>query len=601
MTAGGHCQSPIEADGSERALERLTLIAQITNPVVGAVPLRSQVEALLQQVCYAFGADACVVRELHGESLELLAAIGVPTSSLHQRVSANIGIAQKLIEGRRPLSIEHVERESATASLATGARYDSSKFSFLSYAGAPLLVENRVVGLLGIYSTLGARQYTESELNHLQIVANHIAISIVNDRLYSQLIESRSALQNEIEQRELAKIEREQLEAQLLQAQKMEAIGQLAGGVAHDFNNILTAIFGNVELGLDNAIGELGADHSVVKSMAQIRLAANRGATLTRQLLTFGRRDVMQPKPLNLNHVVDGLDEMLRRLITEDVTLTTSTDMNLSLVKADVGHIEQVIVNLVVNATHAMPDGGRLTLHTQNVLLNKSYCNKHPEAQPGPHVLLAVGDSGHGMDAATRKRIFEPFFTTKSIDKGTGLGLATVHGIVKQAGGHITVDSMPGRGATFKIYLPAMEGTLPDRDPTPQPTTLSIDHETVLLCEDDDSIRGLIARSLRAAGHSVITADSAQACLKAAQEHAGSVDLLITDVIMPDMNGRTLSERLRAEQPTLPVLFISGYTADVIADRGVLAEGVEFLQKPFTRSELLTKICNVVGRGQADA
>ncbi len=480
--------------------------------------------------------------------------------------------------------------------LASHARDDSSKFSFIAYAGAPLLVENRVVGILGIYSRHETRQFTESELNHLQIVANHIAISIVNDRLYAELDRSRSELQVQIKERELAERKREQLEAQLLQSQKLEAIGQLAGGVAHDFNNILTAIFGNVELGMDSARGELGVDHRVVKSMAQIRLAAQRGATLTRQLLTFGRRDVMQPKPLNLNRVVEGLDKMLRRLITEDIALDTSPDPDLKLVNTDAGHIEQVVVNLVVNATHAMPDGGRLTVTTQNVVLDEDYANNHPEANRGPHVLLTVSDTGHGMDAATRKRIFEPFFTTKPMDKGTGLGLATVHGIVKQSGGHITVHSEPGCGATFNIYLPAIEAVPTEHDCTPQPSASRHGQETILLCEDDNSIRDLLARSLRIAGYTVITAGSAPACIEAAKTQQGRIDLLITDVIMPDMNGWALSEQLRADDPTLPVLFISGYTSNVIADRGVLAEGVEFLQKPFTRPDLLAKIRTVLDK-----
>ncbi len=295
------------------------------------------------------------------------------------------------------------------------------------------------------------------------------------------------------------------------------------------------------------------------------------------------------------------LHKMLLRLITEDIALDTVTEPELYSVRADTGQLEQVIVNLVVNASHAMPDGGKLTLETQNVSLDKDYANRHTEAQPGPHVLLAVSDTGHGMDTATRERIFEPFFTTKSVDKGTGLGLATVYGIVKQSGGHIVVYSEPGRGTTFKVYLPAVAATSTGQTPMSQPNMLPRGHETVLLCEDDRSVRELTAESLRTAGYTVITAGSGKEGIEAAQEHADPIDLLVTDVIMPDMNGRALSERLRTTLPALQTLFISGYTANVIAHHGVLDEGVEFLEKPFTRQRLLEKVHALLSKKRSSA
>ena len=405
----------------------------------------------------------------------------------------------------------------------------------------------------------------------------------------------------DITDRKRAEADREKLEAQLRQSQKMEAIGQLAGGVAHDFNNILTAILGNVELSMDSVRTEFGPDHGVVGSMEQIEQAAQRASVLTRQLLTFSRRDVVQPQPLNLNDILAGLDKMLLRLVTEDIAIETFPEPELKTVQADAGQLEQVIVNLVVNAVHAMPDGGRLTMETQNVMFDEGYTSTHAEARPGPHVMLAVSDTGHGMDAATCERIFEPFFTTKPADKGTGLGLATVHGIVKQSGGHIIVYSEPGRGTTFKAYLPAIDAAPVGPTRAALPDVVPGGDETILLCEDDRPVCELIAQSLRIAGYTVMTASSGSEGIKVVQKHVGTIDLLITDVIMPDMNGRALSERLRALRPGLPLLFISGYTSNIIAHHGVLDEGVEFLEKPFTRHGLLKKIRAVINKSRADA
>ncbi len=405
----------------------------------------------------------------------------------------------------------------------------------------------------------------------------------------------------DVTQRKRAEEERRDLEAQLRQSQKLEAVGQLAGGVAHDFNNLLTAILGNVELSIDTVRRALGADHSVVRSIEQIEKAAQRASTLTRQLLTFSRRGVVQPRSLDVNTILRGLDPMLRRLISESITLEMMQDPRLDWVRADAGQLEQVIVNLVVNAGQAMPDGGRLTLETKNVMLDEDYTRRHADARPGPHVMLAVSDTGHGMDAATLERIFEPFFTTKPSDQGTGLGLATVHGIVKQSGGHVMAYSEVGRGTTFKVYLPTTDVVHDEPAPQARPDRYERGHETILLCEDDSPVRELIAQSLRASGYTVISAGTGREGLEAAEGHNGHIDLLITDVIMPDMNGRALSERLIAVRPGVATLFISGYTSNVIAHHGVLNDGVEFLEKPFTRQGLLTKVREVLARARSDA
>jgi len=405
----------------------------------------------------------------------------------------------------------------------------------------------------------------------------------------------------DISERKRAEEQQRKLEAQLRQSQKMEAVGQLAGGVAHDFNNILTTILGNVELSIDDIRRELGPAHGVLKSLEEVEEATQRASALTRQLLTFSRRDVVKPEVLDLNRVLAGVDKMLRRLITENITLETQTEPQLRPVQGDVGQVEQVIVNLVVNAVQAMPDGGRLTLETRNVSLDEGYTRTHAEACAGPHVLLAVSDTGHGMDAATCERIFEPFFTTKVKGQGTGLGLATVHGIVKRAEGHIVVSSEPGRGTTFRIYLPATDAQPVEQETTPEKQASHQGQETILLCEDDRVVRELIGLSLRSAGYAVLTAANGREGLEAAQHHPGPIDLLITDVIMPDLNGRVVSDRLQASRPGLPTLFISGYPSDVIAHHGVLDEGVEFLEKPFTRQDLLARIREVLCKSRKGA
>ena len=403
----------------------------------------------------------------------------------------------------------------------------------------------------------------------------------------------------DISERERAEEERRQLEAQLRQAQKMEAFGQLAGGVAHDFNNILTAIFGNLDLAVAALQNESPAGDSVLMSLREAERSADRAATLTRQLLMFGRRGVVRPCILNLNTVLADMEKMLQRLITENITLELVRCPDLPAIQADPGQVEQVIMNLVVNARDAMPHGGTLTLGTALVVLDDAYVAAHAEARAGPHVVLTVSDVGCGMDARTMEHIFEPFFTTKPAGHGTGLGLATVHGIVKQSGGHIRVFSDPGRGSTFKVYMPA-EATLPVPRPA-QPTDVrtSGGTESILVCEDDAPVRDLTVQVLQGAGYVVQAAGSGEQALAWAAQRQSPVALLLTDVIMPDMNGKQLSDALAARWPALRTLFVSGYSANVLAPHGVLHPGVEFLAKPFTRAELLRRVRELLDRSAA--
>jgi len=384
--------------------------------------------------------------------------------------------------------------------------------------------------------------------------------------------------------------ERKQLEEQFHQAQKMEAVGRLAGGVAHDFNNLLTAILGSADLVLDSLTPGVPEREEV----EEIRKAALRAADLTRQLLAFSRQQVIAPTVLNPNEVVANMDKLLRRLLGEDVELRTALAADLAAVKADPSQLEQVVLNLAVNARDAMPSGGKLTIETQNVELDEVYARGHISAQPGTYVMLAVSDTGVGMDAATQARIFEPFFTTKERGKGTGLGLATVYGIVKQSGGWIWVYSEPGHGTTFKIYLPRVTEAAPPPAPSPAPSVSVRGSETVLVVEDEAMIRHLVQKVLKANGYTVLVAASGRDAEHVAAQHDGPIHLLVTDVVMPGMNGRELANRLAAARAGIQVLYLSGYTDDAIVHHGVLEPGVAFLQKPFTPAVLGRKVREVL-------
>ncbi len=381
--------------------------------------------------------------------------------------------------------------------------------------------------------------------------------------------------------------ERRHLEEQLRQSQKMDAIGQLAGGIAHDFNNLLTVIAGRAQL----IISRLRPEEPIHRDATLVRTTADRAAALTQQLLAFSRKQVLQPQVLDLNAVVAGMEPMLGRLIGEDIDLAVIPATGLGRVRADPGQIEQVIVNLVVNARDAMPEGGCLTVETADVELDVAYASRHLSVPPGPYVMLAVTDTGLGMDEQTRSRVFEPFFTTKGPGKGTGLGLATVYGIVKQSGGDIKLYSECGRGTSFKIYLPRVaEPTILPAEPRTTPTTAPRGDETVLLVEDEPEVRDLAREILEASGYRVLQACDPHEAVLVAERHAGAIHLLLTDVIMPRQSGRALAERLRPLRPELQVLYMSGYTNEAIIRHGVLEPDTVFIQKPFTPTALGQKV-----------
>jgi PAS domain S-box-containing protein len=382
--------------------------------------------------------------------------------------------------------------------------------------------------------------------------------------------------------------ERKSLEDQFRQAQKMEAVGRLAGGVAHDFNNLLTVINGYGELLLER----LPAGDSTRELIREMVVAGGRAAALTRQLLAFSRKAIIEPKILDLKALVADVDKMLHRILGEDIQLTIVTDPESGAVKADPGQVEQVILNLVVNARDAMPQGGRLTIEVRSVDLDETYAREHADARSGPHVLLAVSDTGCGMDAAALARIWEPFFTTKGT-QGTGLGLATVHGIVKQSGGHVTVYSEVGHGTTFKAYLPRV-AERPLSQIKPGQAVMPRGSETVLLVEDEDGVRALTRRILEGCGYPVLEGRDGAEALRVAGQYQGPIHLLVTDVVLPRMGGREVAERLAGIHPKIRVLFLSGYTDDAVVRHGILEAEVAFLQKPFSPASFATKVREVL-------
>jgi len=435
------------------------------------------------------------------------------------------------------------------------------RLGYVQVLVVPLRVGERTIGVLNIRSR---RRFTQRDQEIAEAFADQAAIALENSRLYQELRRAFDELSH--------------TKDQLAHAQKLEAVGLLAGGVAHDFNNLLMVITGRSDL----LLLRLGPDDSARPDVELIKSTGQRAADLTRQLLAFSRKQLLQPRRLNLNAVVQGLAPMLERLIGEDIELQTALDPAAGPVTADPGQIEQVIMNLAVNARDAMPAGGQLTIETSNVELDAAYTHQRVGVRPEPHVMLAVTDTGSGMDEPTRARIFEPFFTTKEVGKGTGLGLSTVHGIINQSGGTIWVYSEPGKGTTFKIYLPRAAGAAKEPVGVRTVSPPARGSETILLVEDEQGVRDIVREVLQARGYTVLEARHGIEALAVARRHRGPIDLLLTDVVMPRMGGPELAECLVARQPNLKVLYMSGYTERAVARHHMLDSNAPYLQKPVT-------------------
>ena len=455
----------------------------------------------------------------------------------------------------------------------------------------PLICEHQVVGVFMVGS-IAVPVTVSQEIIVLSTTLSHLtALAVKNAQLYQDNRKRAVELQQALDARLEADKERIKLQEALIQSQKMESIGRLAGGIAHDFNNMLSLIMGNAEL----ALRKLPKEHVACSHLRQIHDATQRSAELTRQLLGFARRQTISPKLVDINQIIEKMLGMLARLLGENIDLAWYPQPLSGKVLLDPSQVDQLLVNLCVNARDAITSTGKVTIETRDIEFDADYCALHPEFQPGDYTMVAVSDDGCGMDMHTRKHIFEPYFTTKDIGKGTGLGLSTVYGIVKQNGGFINVYSELGQGSCFKIYLrrqispepsPVEASTLP-------PRTLNGD-ETILLVEDEQKVLDLEQEILESFGYRVLAANSPHEALVLAEKTSRQIDLLITDVVMPQMNGKELADRLQKTIPNLQVLFLSGYTANVIAHHGVLYDGVVFLGKPFSKEQLGEKIREVL-------
>lgn len=453
---------------------------------------------------------------------------------------------------------------------------------------APLFIEENQASLIDVYKRTLAGESLDNILTFTTGVTCHFT-SLPRENSKGDIVGT-FGVARDITAQKRAEEEKGKLENQLRQAQKMEAVGRLAGGVAHDFNNMLSVILGNAEMVLD----QIGPDQPFFEDLIEIKNAADRSADLTRQLLAFARKQTISPKVLDLNKMVVGMSKMLQRLIGEDIDLAWMTYTEICPVKMDPGQVDQILANLCVNARDAISGVGKVTIETANTSFDDEYCANHSGFEPGQYVMLAVSDNGCGMDSETLANVFEPFFTTKELGKGTGLGLSTVYGAVRQNNGFVSVYSEPGLGTTFKIYLPRYhdEPVLSKEDD--QDMLTGCGHETILLVEDEQAILRMTTMMLDREGYTVVAAGSPGQAMKLAHTYEGEIHMLMTDVIMPEMNGRELAKDIQGLYPGLKCLFMSGYTANVIAHHGVLDEGVNFIPKPFSKKELTFKVREVL-------
>jgi len=551
-----------ERKRAEQNLQERMRVAALTADIALVLTHEDALERILQRCVGSLAEhlDIDFVRiwtiEAPNNVLVLQATAGGRGNQLQAPLGAHLGEAEAghVVRTREPYLTNDMPLDSRGGDVSMAA-----------FAGYPLLVDGELVGVVGLFSREPLSEVTGNGLGSL---ANTIAVGIQRNNVTRANV---------------------QLEAQLRQAQKMEAVGRLAGGVAHDFNNILSVILSSADfIGSDAKAGD-----SIRDDAHEIYKAAMRAAGLTRQLLMFSRQQVLAPKVLDLDEVLENMDKMLRRILGEDVEFAIRRNARLGRVRVDPSSIDQVIMNLVVNARDAMPTGGKLTIETTNVVLDESFVHQHPGANLGPHVMLTVSDTGTGMDQATQQRIFEPFFTTKQVGKGTGLGLSTVLGIVQQSQGVIRVDSEPGKGTTFNIYLPRVDDVL-EADRANHPNSTLHGSETILLVEDEDQVRMAAQSLLERNGYQVIEMSSPGEALLYSETNPQPIDLLLTDVVMPQMSGPELARRLALTRPKMKVLCMSGYADDSIVRHGVFESEIAFFQKPFTPDTLMRKVREVL-------
>ena len=563
---------------SNRRRHEAEALSEIGRTISQSLDLKEVAQRIADSVRALFSAENAAVFRLEPESQDLItvAASGNVGHPAPESVTfpGGTGVVGLAVRTRQAVSTADLLADSRVT-LEAGTRVRIEQGPYRAALTAPLIVTDRVIGALGIGARSG-RVFTSEEIRLAEAFADQAATALENARLYQATQQAYEDLKR--------------TQDQLIQAQKMESVGRLAAGISHDFNNLLTIIAGRVQL----AMRHVEPHSQMCRHLETITGATERATALTRQLLAFGRKQVLQTQVLNLHVVVEGIIRLLGRTIGEDIAIKTVTAPDLGRVKADPTQIEQVIMNLVVNARDAMPGGGQLTIETSNVELDETYASTQVEVRPGPYVMLAVTDTGMGMDQDTQARIFEPFFTTKETGKGTGLGLATVYGIVKQSGGHVSVHSERGRGTTFKVYLPRVgdPGTTAPPEVVRETPRGS---ETILLVEDEEGVRDLAQEILEASGYRVLVARHPAEAVPLVASHAETIHLLVTDVVMPQISGPELADLIKALHPDIHVLYMSGYADNAIAQHGVLKEGVAFLQKPFMPDALVRKVREALG------
>ena len=573
----GHAATAIHnaelLEGLRRHQAQLEALLDLSRELSRIQPMESLLGRIAEACGKFLATDSAGFRLLEGDDLVVTGTWGDAREAMSTpRIKVGESLSGAVASSGEPLIVPDIASDPR---LLPAHQEADRRLGHRAWMGIPVKAGERVLGVLSI-RTRRPQGFSAENLTMATAFASQAATALENARLYAQA------------QQAYAELSRTQ--AQLSQAQKVEAVGQLAGGVAHDFNNLLTVITGRSQL----LLRRLDPDDPLRRHAKLIDQTAERAAALTQQLLAFSRKQVLQPKVLDLNAVVTGMGKMLRRLIGENIELVIRLGSDLGSVEADPGQLEQVILNLAVNARDAMPRGGRLTLETERVELDPAFVRRHPGAQPGLHVALVVRDTGIGMDADTQAHLFEPFFTTKGPGKGTGLGLATVYGIVKQSGGYIAVESEPGRGTGFTIYLPRIERAAEAVTPGPAGAGTPHGSETILLVEDEEGVRDLTREILETSGYRVLEARHGAEALRVGEQHPGPVHLLVSDVVMPQMDGRELADRLRALRPDLRVLFMSGYTADALGHHSALDPGTNLLPKPFSPDALARRVREVL-------